>query len=115
MGDAATCIGGGDRLMNDARRLRRGRDGCGIERDVAEQQIGLSHLDEVGAVHLARHVARERQDRRVVAARLIEAGDEMRAAGAGLAAADREPAGELGLTGGGKRRTFCLLYTSRCV
>jgi hypothetical protein len=105
MGDAAAGIGGRNRLMNDGRRLRR-RKWFRIERDVAEQQIGLGGLDEVGAVHLARHVARERQDRRVVAARFIEAGDQMRAAGAGGAGADREPAGKLGLAGGGKRRAF---------
>jgi hypothetical protein len=42
----------------------------------------------------------------VIAARLIETGDEMRAAGAGGAGAHRKPAGKLGLTGGRKRRAF---------
>jgi len=103
MGDAAARIGSRNRLMNDGRRLRRGGNGFGIKRDIAKQQIGLGRLDEVGAAHLARHFARKRQHRRMVAARFIQSGDEMRAAGPGRAAADREPAGELGLAGGGKR------------
>ena len=106
MGDAASRIGGRDRLMNDGRRLRRGGNGFGVERNVAEQQIRLGRLDEVGAVHLARHVAGQRQNRRVIAARLIEAGDEMSAAGPGRAGADPEPAGKLGLAGGGERRSL---------
>ena len=106
MGDAASCKGRRNRLMNDGRRLRGRGNGFGVERDVAEKQVGLGGLDEIGAVHLPWHVAGKGQDRRVVAARLIEAGDEMRAAGAGRAGADRELAGELGLTGGCKRRAF---------
>ena len=106
VGDAAARIGGGDRLMNDARRLGRRGDGFGIERDVAEQEIRLGGLDVVGAVQLARHVAGQRQHRRVVAARLIEARDQVGAAGAGGAGAHRKPAGELGLAGRGKRGAF---------
>jgi hypothetical protein len=47
----------------------------------------------------------------VVAARFIEAGDKMGAAGTSRAAADGEPAGELGLSGGGERRTFLVPNT----
>jgi hypothetical protein len=46
----------------------------------------------------------------VVAARFIEAGDQMVAAGAGGAGTHAEPAGELGLPGGGQRRTFFMPY-----
>src|SRR5712672_4024678 len=52
----------------------------------------------------ARHVAREREDRRVVAARFIEASDEMRAAGTGRTSTYGQAAGELGLAGGRERR-----------
>ena len=75
MGDTTARVGGDDRLMNDTCRLRRRSDGFGVERDVAEQKIGLGRLDVVNAMQLARQVARQRQDRRVVAARLIEPGD----------------------------------------
>ena len=61
---------------------------------------------KIGALHLARHVVGERQHRRVVAARFIEAGDQMRAAGTGGAGTHRELSGELGLTGGSQRRSF---------
>jgi hypothetical protein len=61
---------------------------------------------KIGALHLARHVVGERQHRRVVAARFIEAGDQMRAAGAGGAGAHADPAGELGPAGGGQCRAF---------
>ena len=59
-------------------------------------------------LQLARHLAGERQHRRVVAARLVEPGDQMGAARAGRAGADAEPAGELGLAGGGQRRAFLM-------
>ena len=108
MGDAAARIGGRDRLMNDAGRLRRRRYRLRVERHVAEQQIGLGGLDVVGAVHLARHVARERQYRGVIPARFIQAGDEMGAAGTGRAGTDREPPGELGLAGGREGRAFLM-------
>ena len=44
----------------------------------------------------------------MVAARFIEAGDQMSAAGAGGAGAHREVAGELGLAGGSERRSFLM-------
>jgi hypothetical protein len=46
--------------MNYPRRLRRGRDSLGVERDVTKQQIRLGGLDEIGALQLARHVAGKR-------------------------------------------------------
>src|ERR1700691_1532911 len=42
----------------------------------------------------------------MIAARLIEAGDEMRTAGPGRAAAHAELPGQLSLAGGGKRSAF---------
>ena len=42
----------------------------------------------------------------MIARSLVEAGDQVRAAGACGAGADAEPAGELGLSGGGQRRAF---------
>ena len=60
----------------------------------------------VGALHLTRHVPGQRKNRRVVAICFIEARDEMGAAGAGCSATDAEPAGELCLAGGRKRRPF---------
>jgi hypothetical protein len=90
MGDTTVRVGGGDRLMNDTCRLRRRSDGFGVERDVAEQKIGLGRLDVVDAMQLARHVARLRQDWRVVAASLTEPGDQTGTAGAGGAGTDSE-------------------------
>jgi hypothetical protein len=52
------------------------------------QEIGFGRPDEVGAVHLARYVPRERKNGRVIAAGLIEAGDEMGAAGSRRTGAD---------------------------
>ncbi len=42
----------------------------------------------------------------MIARGLVEPGDQMRAARAGRAGADAEPAGQLGLAGGGERRAF---------
>ena len=44
----------------------------------------------------------------MVAARFIEAGDQMRAAGASGTGAHAEAAREFGLTGGGQRRAFLM-------
>ena len=110
MRDAGAGIGRGDGLVDHAGRLRRRGDGLGVERDVAKQQVRLGGLEEVGALHLARHVAGQRQHRRVVAAGLVEPGDQMRAAGPGGAGADAEPAGQLGLAGGGQRRAFFVAH-----
>src|SRR6202050_1722312 len=44
----------------------------------------------------------------MVAAGLIEAGDEMRTAGPGRAAAHADPSGQLGLASGGKRSAFLM-------
>ncbi|MEA2911341.1 MAG: hypothetical protein QOG17_868 [Gammaproteobacteria bacterium] len=60
-------IGGGDGLMDNRRRLCRGREGLGIERDVAKKQVGRGSLDEIGALHPARHFAGKRQHRGMVA------------------------------------------------
>jgi hypothetical protein len=106
MRDAASGIGGRDRLMEDSRGLLWRRDGFGVKRNVAEQQIGLGRLKEVDAVQFARHVARERENRRMIAARFIKAGDEMRAAWAGRAGAYSQPACELSLAGSGEHRSF---------
>ena len=48
----------------------------------------------------------------MVAAGFIEAGDQMRAAGAGGAGTYRELSGELGLAGGGQRRSFLMTDTN---
>src|ERR1700680_5082719 len=57
VGTATAGIGSRNCLMNDARRLRRGGDCFGVERDVTEQQIGLCRLDVVSPMELAWHVA----------------------------------------------------------
>jgi hypothetical protein len=61
---------------------------------------------------LARHVPGERKNGRVIAAGLIEAGDEMGAAGSRRTGADRKPASKLGLAGGGERRSFLMADTN---
>jgi len=48
----------------------------------------------------------------MVAAGFIEAGDQMRAAGAGGAGTHRELACELGLAGGGQSRSFLMTDTN---
>ena len=111
VGDAAARIGGRYRLMDDRRRLRRGGDSFGVERDIAKQKIGRGCLDVVGALVLAHHVAGNRQDRRMVETGFIKAGDQMRAAGAGGTGAHRELPRKLGLTGGGERRPFLVAHT----
>jgi hypothetical protein len=83
MGDATAGIGGGNGLMDDGWRLCRGGNGLGIERDIAEQHVGIGRLKIVGTLQLERHVPGDRKNRRVVATCLIEAGDEMGAAGSG--------------------------------
>jgi hypothetical protein len=57
-------------------------------------------------VHLPWHVAGQRQYWRVVAARFVKPGDQMRTARTGGAGAYRERAGEVGLAGGGQCRAF---------
>jgi hypothetical protein len=108
VGDATPRVGGCDRLVNDARCLLRGRDGFRIERNIAEKQVGLGRLDEVHPLHLAGHVTGERQHGGMVAGSFIEAGNQMRAAGARGAGTHRKAAGELGLAGGGQRRPFLM-------
>ena len=106
MGDPASCISGGDGLVENRGRLRRRRDGLRIERDVAKQEVGVGRLHVIDALQLARHVAGQGQDRRMIAARLVEAGDQVSAPRPRRAGADAEPAGQLGLAGGGERRAF---------
>jgi hypothetical protein len=108
--DAAAGVGRRDRLVDDGRRMRRRGDRLGVERHVAEQQVRVGHLDEVDAAMDARHVAGEREDRRMVPRRFVEAGYQMRAAGAGGARADAEAAGQLGLTGGGERGALLVAH-----
>jgi len=62
-------------------------------------------------VHLARHVPGERKNRRVIAGGLIEARDEMSAAGSRRTGADRKPASKLSLAGGGERRSLLMADT----
>src|SRR5262245_11967099 len=92
--------------MNDCRRLRRGRNGFGIEADIAEKQIRLSHLDVVDPALLARHVAGKGKDRRMVAGCFIKPGDEVRAAGAGRASAYPDATSQLGLPRSSERRSL---------
>src|SRR5215467_2710679 len=102
MCNAAARVGSRDRLMNNCRRLRRGGNGFGIEADIAEEQIRLSHLNIFGAAQLARHVAGKGKDRRMVAGCFIKAGDKVRAAGTGRARAYAEATGQLGLPRSGE-------------
>src|SRR4051794_3497599 len=109
--DATACIGSRNGLMNDARRLRRGGDCFGVERDVAKQQIGLGRLDVVSAMELAWHVPGPCQHGGMVAAGFIEAGDEMVAAGSSRTGAHRQPASELGLTSSRQGGSFLMTHT----
>ena len=56
--------------MNNGGRLVRRQDRLRKKRDVAEKQIGFASLKVVCAVKLARHIARKRKHRGVIAARL---------------------------------------------
>ena len=106
MCDATTGISGGDGLMDDGRRLCRRGNGLGIERDIAEQRVCICRLKILRALQLARHLPGECKNRRMVATCLIEAGDEMGAAGPGCSATDPEPARELRLARSRERRSF---------
>src|SRR5262245_37806302 len=96
--------------MNDCRRLRRGRKGFGIEADIAEEQIRLSHLDVVDPAQLGGHVAGKGKDRRMVAGCFIKAGDEVRAAGAGRASAYADATSQLGLPRSSERRSLFMAH-----
>src|SRR6516162_8246986 len=102
MCNAASRVGSGDRLMNDSRRLRRRGNGFGIEADIAEEQIRLSHLDIVCPAQLARHVAGKGQDRCMVAGCFIKAGNQVCAARTGRARTYSEATGQLGLPRSGE-------------
>src|SRR4029077_9113768 len=108
MRDAAPGISGGDRLMENRRCLLRRGDGLSVNRNIAEQEIRLGRLEEVGAAQFAWHVAGERENRRMITARLIEASDQVRAARTGRAGAYPKPARELGLAGGGECRALLM-------
>ena len=88
MRDASPTIGCGNSLMNYRRCLRRRRNRFGVKLNVAKQQIGFGGLNKIRTVHFSRHVARDREHRRVISGRFVKAGDEMRTSGAGGAAAD---------------------------
>src|SRR5271154_1174761 len=106
MGNAPACIGGRDRLMNDARRLLRRGNRFRVYGDIAKKKIRLGGLDVVDPLELARHVTGEGEHWRVVTAGLIKTCDQVRAAGTRGAGAYREFAGELGLAGSRQRRSF---------
>src|SRR6267378_2180433 len=93
-----------------ASRSGDGEHSLGVQRDVAEQKIGLGGLNEVGPMQLARHMAGERQNGCVVAAGLIESGHQVVAAGTGGAGANRETAGQLCLASGGQRGAFLMTH-----
>src|ERR1700747_972379 len=97
MGDAASCIGCANGLMNYGRRLRRRGNRFGVKRDVAKQQIGLSSLDKIRPVHFSRHVAGDREHRGMISSCLIEAGNEVRTSGSCPGTAPPTLTGALGL------------------
>src|SRR5262249_62265845 len=103
MGNTGTRVGRYDRLMNDRGRLGRGRNGFGIEGDIAEQQMRLGRLEIVDSAQLGHHVAGKSKDRRVVARRFIKTGDKVRAPGTGRACTDPEATSQLGLSSSGER------------
>src|SRR5262245_4381960 len=102
MGNTSAGVGSRDRLVNDRRRLRRRGNSLGIETDITEEQVRLGRLDILGPAQLARHVARKGKDRRMVAGRFIEAGNEVCAARTGGACAHAQATGQLGLSCGGE-------------
>ena len=62
MRDAAAGIGGGDRLMDDSRRLCRRGNGLGIERDITEQHVCICRLKIVRALQLDAASVRRAQE-----------------------------------------------------
>src|SRR5262249_58631684 len=112
MGNAASAIGCGDSLMNDGRCLRRRRNRFGVERNVAKQQIGFGGLNKIGPVRFSRHVAGDREYRRVISGRFVETGDKVRASWAGGAAADAELTRQLSLAGGCECAAFFMTNTN---
>src|ERR1700735_4902017 len=110
MGDAPAGVGRGYSLVNHIRRLFRGINSLRVEGDVAEEKVRLCRLDVVGALEPARHVTGQGQNRCMITAGFIQARHQMSAAGSGRTCAYRELTGELGLTGGGKRRSFLMAH-----
>src|SRR3984885_13489913 len=77
-------------------------------RDIPEQEIRLRGLDKISAVHRPRHVAGQRKNRRVIAARLVEPGHQVRAAWTGRAGAHPKLASQLCLASGGQSCAFLM-------
>src|SRR5215468_986042 len=107
---AAASVGGRDRLMDDRRRLRRRGNGFGVEADIAEEQIRLSHLDIIDTAQLGRHVPGKGKHGGMVAGCFIKAGDKMCAAGTGCARANTKAPSKLRLSRGGKRSSLLMSY-----
>ena len=57
MSDAARAIGLRDRLVEDGRCLLRRAQRLGVNRDIAEQQVGIVLLGVVGAAQIGRHAS----------------------------------------------------------
>ncbi|WP_245286878.1 hypothetical protein [Bradyrhizobium sp. Tv2a-2] len=94
--------------MYHARGLCSRRDGLGVKRHIAEQQIRLAALKKLDSLQPPRHLARKRQHRRMMAACFIESCNKMIAAWARGARANRKPAGQLRLAGCCKCRAFLM-------
>jgi hypothetical protein len=105
--DAARAVRGGDRFVDLRRRRVGGGDRGGVDAGVAERLHVVGRLQVVDAGHRRRNVAGNRQHRRMVVARFVEAGEQMRRARPGRSGADAETSADLGLTG--RRQSRALL------
>ncbi len=112
MRHTAAGIRGTDCLMDELCGLHCRRDGLGVQRDVTKEQIGLGRLNVVGAVKLEWHVARKREHRRVIPARFIEPGDQVRAPRARRSAAHAQSSRQLGLACSSESGAFLVTHAN---
>ena len=92
-----------DGLLEQPGQLLGARDRAAEDRHVAEQRVVVDLLEEVAAQLGERHLAAQREHRRVRLLGVVEAVEQVDRAGADRAHADAERARELRLRGRGER------------
>ena len=104
--DCRTALRLGDsyRPVDDELRLHRRRHGLHVFRDVTEELLHVELLLEVAAERHPRLLPDDRDDRLVVALRVVQPVHEMDRTGTGGSDADTDLPGELGVRAGHQRR-----------
>ena len=102
VGDGAPRQGGLDRLVHDVVHVRRPHDPLVVGGHVHEQLVEVDVLLVVRADQVVEGVAGDGEDRLAVALGVVQAVEQVNAAGAGGGQADAEAAGVLGVAAGGE-------------